>query len=274
VLSSLAPARRRLLLGVLALLVAGVVAVVAVLLVRRDGDRALAGADAPPAPQEKPGPVLLVPGYGGAEESLRALASRLRAAGRDATVVPLPGDGTGDLRVQSRVLGAAARAAVLRTGAASVDVVGYSAGGVVARLWVRDGGGRSLARRVVTLGSPHHGTELAALAGSFAPDRCPQACQQLAPGSDLLRRLNTGDETPEGPRWVSVWSTVDEVISPPESSRLEGALDVRVQGVCAGSRVEHGQLPTDPTVQGIVLASLGAAAPAALSTSDCARLSS
>ena len=51
-----------------------------------------------------------------------------------------------------------------RTGTDSVDVVGYSAGGVIARLFVRDDGGDSVVRRVLTLGSPHHGTDVAALA--------------------------------------------------------------------------------------------------------------
>ena len=79
----------------------------------------------------------------------------------------------------------------------SVDIIGYSAGGVVARLYVRDEGGASVVRRVLTLGSPHHGTDVAALAEEAAGG-CPKACEQLATGSDLLRRLNAGDETPEG----------------------------------------------------------------------------
>jgi triacylglycerol esterase/lipase EstA (alpha/beta hydrolase family) len=145
---------------------------------------------------------------------------------------------------------------------------------VVARLWVRDDGGRSLARRVVTLGSPHHGTGLASLAGSLLPGQCPAACRELEPDSPLLAALNAGDETPDGPAWVSIWSTVDQVVTPPDSARLAGALDLTVQGVCPRSRVPHGQLPTDPVVQGMVLAELAATPPAPLSTADCARLSS
>ncbi len=56
--------------------------------------------------------------------------------------------------------------------------MGYSAGGIVARVWVADGGA-DVTRRVVMLGSPNHGTSLADLAGTLAIDACPQACRQL-----------------------------------------------------------------------------------------------
>lgn len=254
-LSSLAPARRRLALVVLAVALLSVV-LVGVLVVRGREPAVT------PVAQDRPGPVLLVPGYGGSTTALKVLAATLRAQGRDVTVVALAGDGTGDLRDQTHVLDAAARAATLRTGAESVDVVGYSAGGVVTRLWVRDHDGDALARRVVTLGSPNHGTSVAAIAADVTPDSCPLGCQQLAPDSDLLRSLNAGDETPPGPVFVSVWTTADRVVTPPASARLDGALDLPVQSVCPRSRVEHGELPSDPQVQAIVLAALGADAPA------------
>jgi triacylglycerol esterase/lipase EstA (alpha/beta hydrolase family) len=266
VLSALPPPRRRLVLAGLAVALV-LLTVLVVALVAGRGEPVVEVA------QDRPGPVLLVPGYGGSGQSLQALAGRLAAAGRDVQVVELPGGGTGDLGEQAAALGRAATAALARTGAASVDVVGYSAGGVVARLWVRNLGGGLLARRVVTLGSPHHGTSLAGLAGSLLPSQCPPACRQLAPDSDLLRKLNSGDETPAGPRWVSVWSTVDEVVTPPDSARLDGAIDLTVQGVCPRSVVPHGELPNDPVVQGIVLAELAATPVVSLSTSDCARLS-
>ncbi len=255
VLSSLAPARRRLVLALGAVLV---IAVVAVTISVVTGD-----APAPPISQTTAGPVVLVPGYGGSTSGLDSLAATLRAQGKDATVFQLPGDGRGDLDQQARALATTVDQVLARTGAKAVDVVGYSAGGVVARLWVRDHGGDTKARRIVTLGSPQHGTDIAALAGAALPGACPTACRQLAPGSDLLGALNDGDETPSGPTWVSIWTTNDDVVIPADSASLDGAIDLTVQSVCAGDTVQHGGLPTDPHVQSLVLAVLRPGAPVA-----------
>ena len=225
----------------------------------------------PPVPQDRLGPVLLVPGYGGSTSALQVLAGQLRGAGRTAVVLVLPGDGTGDLRDAADVVGDAAAAAVA-AGAPSVDVVGFSAGGVTTRWWVAEGGGDAVVRRVVTLGSPHHGTQLAGLGAGFG---CPAACRQLAPGSDLLRTLNSGDETPEGPRWTSVWTDQDEVVTPPDSARLDGATSVVVQRVCPGTTLTHGDLPRSPLVTAVVLEALDRApGRASYGPDDCARLSS
>ncbi|WP_164860642.1 alpha/beta fold hydrolase [Rhodococcus sp. X156] len=258
----MAPARRRLLLLLVALVVAVAVVVTVLVLTRSD--------DSAPVAEDRPGPVLLVPGYGGSTESLQNLAVKLRASGREAEVVALPGEGTGDLTEQARVLDAAARAALQRTGAESVDVVGYSAGGVVARVWLSDLGGADVTRRLVTLGSPHHGTNLAALAGGLLPSLCPTACQQLDPDSDLLRRLNAS--APAGPSVVSVWTTADRVVTPPSSAELDGALNLTVQSVCSDSAVAHDALPTDPVSSGIVLLQLDPGPPRTLGATDCAAL--
>jgi len=264
VFASLAPARRRLLLALLAVAVAAALAIG--LVAATSGGHARAIID-----QNRPGPVLLVPGYGGSETGLDVLATRLRATGRTVDVVHLPDDARGDLGVQARTLAAAARAAL--SGASSVDVVGYSAGGVVARLWVRDYGGATVARRIVTLGSPQHGTQLAAL-GALVPSVCPTACRQLAPDSALLAALNGADETPAGPTFVSIWSTDDEVVLPPDSARLAGALNMTVQSVCADAHVPHSDLPTNRVVESMVALELGAGPPVPLSPADCRRLSS
>jgi triacylglycerol lipase len=265
VLSALPPARRRLVLGILAVLVAGVLAAVVLVVVNRGGSSVAAG----PVRQDRPGPVLLVPGYGGSTSALDVLAARLRSAGRDATVVRLPGDGTGDLRDQAAVLDRTARSAV-DGGAPSVDVVGYSAGGVVARLWAEEDGGSAIARRIVTLGAPHHGTDVAALAGSLLPGQCPTACAELVPDSALLTKLNAG-RMPTGPVWVSIWTDQDQVVTPPDSARLDGAVNIPVQSVCADARLDHGDLPRDRLVQSLVLDALAPTPPTTPGPADCPR---
>jgi triacylglycerol lipase len=201
--------------------------------------------------------VLLVPGYGGDSGSLNVLASRIRAIGRPATVLQLPGTGTGSLVADAEVLNAAVNRALHR-GAPSVDVIGYSAGGVVALLWARDDDGAARARRVITLGAPFHGTELAAAAAALLPGECPAACRQLVPGSSLLSSLDLA--SPAGlPPWLSLWSTSDAVVTPPDSARLPGAIDVPVQAVCPALTVSHTQLPGNPAVIAMVLAAIGRA---------------
>jgi triacylglycerol esterase/lipase EstA (alpha/beta hydrolase family) len=211
----------------------------------------LGGAGVDPVPQDAQTPVLLVPGYGGGTTGLDVLAAALRQEGRDVTVVRLAGDGTGDLKVQAGVVQDAVRRLVAG-GAPSVDLVGFSAGGVTVRLWMKAYDGGSVARRIVTLGSPHHGTDLASLGADIAPSACPEACRQLATDSDLIRQLDRGDETPAGPRWVSIWTTDDQISTPPETARLEGALDFSVQQVCPGAVVTHGQLPENRVVIAMV----------------------
>ncbi|MCW2541858.1 MAG: estB [Frankiales bacterium] len=269
-LTSLAPARRRLVRGASIALVLVVAVVVGLLVVR--SQRSSDGPAAAVA-QDHPGPILLVPGYGGATSALTVLATKLAVLGRVTEVVQLPGGGTGDLNQQAKTLDAAARKLLSRTGASTVDVIGYSAGGVVTRIWLRDLGGAKLTRRVVTLGSPQHGTALAGLAAGLLPGACPLACQQLEASSTVLAALNAGAETPAGPTFVSIWSSHDDVVLPPESAVLAGALNLEVQNICPASTVNHANLPTDPLVEAIVSRELAAGPPVPLGAPDCAALS-
>jgi triacylglycerol lipase len=255
---SLSPRRRALAAAVAVALVLAAVAAVAAGLARRSGPGPAAGPEVP---------VLLVPGYNGTPRSLETLAARLRAVGRRVVVVDLPDRGTGDLRASARALAAAAD----RTGAARLDLVGFSAGGVVVRLWLAGSPDRLLrARRVVLLGAPNHGADLAGAVAAFDPGLCTGACAQLMPGSGLLAELNRGDETPPGPEFWSIWTALDQTVTPPSSARLDGAANVRVQDVCASARVGHGGLVADPLALGLVVGALEGTLARPPGPGDCA----
>jgi len=256
VLSSLSGPRRRFFVGVAAAL--GVIlAVLAVGLLR---DEALDGGRIP---------VILVHGYGGSSSSMSLLAGALRANDREVVQIDLPDRGEGDIDDSAGALSEAVR----RTRAARVDLVGHSAGGVVIRAYLKNFGGTERAGTVVTLGSPHHGTTLADFAASAGPEACVDACAQLGRGSDFLADLNSGDETPGSAAYVSVWTAIDETVTPPDSALLEDAVNIRVQDICRGAQIGHGDLTDDPLAIGLVLSVLQNPGDEP-GPSDCARLRS
>lgn len=261
-LSSLSPVRRRFAFGVVGVVVLAVALAIGAAVLRRD-------PPVRPVVQDRSGPVLLVPGYGGSTVSLEVLGEALEAQGREVRIVEAGGPGTGDLRDAAADLGRVVDATLAETGAPSVDIVGYSAGGVVLRLYVADFGGGSTVRRAVTLASPHHGTDLAAFARSLGSRACPVACQQLDPDSDLLRGLNAGAEAPTGPVWVVLWTEDDETVVPPVSGDLEGALGYAVQSICPDLVVAHRDVPRTPAVIAMVEAALGTPEPVEPDASVC-----
>ena len=110
-LGRLSPRRRLFVAGLAGLVAVIVVAVVVGVLVSGGGGGPAVPVAGTPA-QDRPGPVLLVPGYGGSRGSLSVLARRIRAAGRKATVLHLPGNGTGSLIADAGVLNAAVNQAL------------------------------------------------------------------------------------------------------------------------------------------------------------------
>lgn len=134
---------------------------------------------------------------------------------------------------------------VLRaTGAQKLTLVGHSMGGLIIRAYLRRYGGERVAR-VVTIGSPHHGTRHAMLAGGSNG-------RQMRVGGDWLHVL--GRERLTVP-FVSIYSIHDTVISPQVSSRLDGA-EHRVI-----ARVGHVSMPSGRATRAALLEALRASPP-------------
>jgi triacylglycerol lipase len=211
--------------------------------------------------------VLLVPGRNADSVALVDLQRRLFLTGRRVIIVSTGIEDTGDLRAQARQVQETAEN-MIATGAPSVDVVGYSAGGIVTRLWLAQGG-EALARRVVTIASPNHGVTGAPLNSLVTKKYCEVTCPQLTRDSDLLNGL---PEVKGKAPWLNLWSTQDHVVAE-STAKLPGVLNVPVQSVCPKNKSGHVSMPSDPAVVGIVLKALALAPVTTAPTRrDCAGL--
>ena len=68
----------------------------------------------------------------------------------------------------------------------SVDLLGFSMGGVIGRIWLQELGGAQRTRRFYSVGSPQQGT----LAAQLIPRQLLAGAADMKVGSRLLRQLN------------------------------------------------------------------------------------
>jgi triacylglycerol esterase/lipase EstA (alpha/beta hydrolase family) len=102
-----------------------------------------------------------------------------------------------------------------RTGSEQVIILAHSMGGLVARAYLRRYGDRHIAR-VITLGTPHHGTALAHFGlGSNAA--------QMRRDSEWLGSLAASEANLQRALFSSIYSVHDNIIAPQNSSDLPGA---------------------------------------------------
>ena len=108
------------------------------------------------------------------------MAARLRADGYQPYIFGLPTPGTQDIALTAQALNTYADQVRAQTGAARVDLIGHSQGGLVARHYVKYLGGSSEVDAVISLGAPHYGTALATWPSSSAwatASASPPACR-------------------------------------------------------------------------------------------------
>lgn len=192
-----------------------------------------------PAPVNHPRPVIIVAGFANTVNSTREWHGALKRDGFSVFVFDDPVAGLGDITQAADGLSRFVRQVLLQTGAKQVDIIGYSAGGIVARSWMTLQGGAPHVHRLVTVASPHNGTvgttwfkmlSKGFLLGPLVLDTTPQSQRQLSSGSYLMQRLRAA-ELPENVDIISIYNPRgDGVIWPPSSSRLDGATNIEVRG--------------------------------------------
>ncbi|MEJ7597154.1 MAG: alpha/beta fold hydrolase [Kofleriaceae bacterium] len=150
-----------------------------------------------------PRPIILLHGYAMNRANFLPLAYRLARAG----LGPIYGFEywtLGRVAAGARQLGWFVDEVRAATGASEVDLIGHSMGGVIARYYVTFGGGDGIANRVITLGSPHGGTDVSR-AGVGHPTR------ELLLGSQLVQRLAAAPP-PGRTKMTLIWSHADALV--------------------------------------------------------------
>ena len=157
------------------------------------------------------------------------------------------------------------------TGAAEVDLVGHSQGGMMPRYYLKYLGGAAKVRALVGLSPSNHGTTLNGLfilsnffpgANQFTGALCP-ACEQQRAGSAFITNLNAGGETVPGVDYTVIQTRYDTVVTPYTSSFLSGpnVRNILLQNQCILDLGDHLSMPYDHIVGADVLTALDPANP-------------
>ena len=158
-------------------------------------------------------PVIMLHGYGMGRSNFSLLARRLSRAGIGPILFfdywSLSGLERATQRLHELVM-----ALTEGAGYDSVDLIGHSLGGIVARDLASTPEVSGRVGTVVTLGTPHGGTRLAVLG-------IGRVRRAMLPGSSYLRELG---ERPlaTGIRGHSIWSRADDIVRPAESADWPG----------------------------------------------------
>lgn len=231
---------------------------------------------------EHPRPVVLVHGTKMDASTWKVLAPQLRDEGY-CVFAPSYGGvsllmdhnqiiwGSGDIVESGRQLAAFIDEVLQRTGAAQVDVVGHSQGGVTARQYMKFDGGtdpqdpsRNKVHTLITLGATNHGTTFGGLqqlstlltslglpGEALAPLTYNMAGAQQLVGSPTLVSLNDGGDVQPGVDYTIIATRNDAISTPAEntflrSGDLSSVRNVWVQDLCPTATTSHIGLVTDP----------------------------
>ncbi|MGO1049420.1 esterase/lipase family protein [Crossiella sp. CA198] len=145
------------------------------------------------------------------------------------------------------------------SGWSTVDIVGYSQGGMMPRHYLKFLGGAAKVNALIGIAPSNHGTSqpLAKLLGATF---CP-ACGDQASNSAFIRRLNEGGDLAGAVKYTTITTRYDEVVTPFASQHLSGpanrVTNVVLQDACPANLSEHLYIPHSSATIKWVLNALG-----------------
>jgi triacylglycerol esterase/lipase EstA (alpha/beta hydrolase family) len=180
-----------------------------------------------------------------------------------------PIQGIGDIAASAATLSSFVNEVLADTGAAKVDLVGHSQGGMMPRYYINFLGGASKVSTFVALAPSNYGTTLdglTTLAGYLGATSlingglnslCP-ACVEQEQGSAFLANLNATPTVP-GVKYTVIESVDDEVVTPYTNALLPTASNVSniiVNAQCPIDYSDHLEIAADPVAMADMLNAL------------------
>lgn len=213
--------------------------------------------DKRPATQPVGLPVLLIHGYGCNSGYWHWMSQRLKAAGISHHAVNLE-PVLADIDSYVPQIQRAVEALIADSGQPRVILLAHSMGGLVSRAYLRDHGADRIAK-IITLATPHRGTGLANH-GAGENSRQMRRDVERDTASDWILRLEETENASIHALFVSIYSHHDNIVSPQNSSHLDGATNIELHGI------GHVAIALDVTVQQCVIDQIHAVSNAASTT--------
>jgi triacylglycerol lipase len=179
---------------------------------------ALALSPALPAAAAPGTPVIFVHGYTGSASNWTTAMSVFRSGGyASSELFAYEYNSYGNNITNAQGLATYVSQVRSRTGAAQVDIVNHSMGGLVSQWYLKQLGGNQYVRHLASIAGANHGTTAAGACLIYV------TCQQMYPGSSFIATISAGDETPGSTKYGTWYSPCDGVIVPYTSTTLSGA---------------------------------------------------
>jgi triacylglycerol lipase len=195
---------------------------------------------------ERPDPAVIVHGTFGDQKSLLDnLSLALVQQGYCVYSLDYGNRATGPIEDSAQQLKDFVDQVLASTGAAKVEMVGHSQGGMMPRYYIKNLGGDAFVEDLVGLVPSNHGTTVQN--GNSSGGECTSCDQQMA-GSAFLTALNTPDETPGAVDYTQVTTRYDEVVVPYSSAFLTPdaqSTNILLQDRCPADAADHLTIPMD-----------------------------
>jgi triacylglycerol esterase/lipase EstA (alpha/beta hydrolase family) len=182
--------------------------------------------------------------------------------------------GTGDIAASAQQLAAFVSQVLAATGAARVDLVGHSQGGMMPRYYINVLGGAAKVATLVALAPSNYGTTLDGLTAlgrqlglimpiNSALSTVCTACVEQEEGSAFLKSLNASP-TVASVNYTVIESWDDEVVTPYTNAFLPAApnvTNITVNRQCVLDSSDHLEIAADPVAMADMLNALDPAQP-------------